>query len=216
MRAWSRITVLFVGLMALVPGVAHASTWSNSGDTAFTSTGSPSAQSISITASTSLTFTCYDGTLSGTAGTSSAGPAWVGVMRGTLNYRSCTVFRQGTLSCTYSVDALAIVRAGPPSVVATNLVLTSGANGCVLSASGHPVCTYNGVLPTYYSDPLSPAFGRFDVAASSQMVEHITPGGSCVIGGDNEHVLTSALALTLTSASGGLTAPHLGPSLAQP
>jgi hypothetical protein len=180
--------VAAVGLMAAGTAAAGAVTWHNSGDTAFTATGGPISLSIG-----SNTISCTATTMTGTTGTSPfVGTSWTAAT-GSLTGTPCTI--GGTnyhLTCSFQFTAAVQSGGTIPGVTDLN---------CVWGlATGTTLCRIQGTTPTSYTNPSSPAKGRFTLPTSGSglTMSNIT---SCIWGTGTVHMSESTI--TVTSGTGG-------------
>jgi hypothetical protein len=122
-------------------------------------------------------------------------------------YTGCTFAGNAvSFDCAYTLTATAQHQA----VVA----VTTGAADltCMLTQSGSALCRIEGQTPFRYSNPTAPGtFGRIELPHSSTLrATDPGMGATCILGG-GEPVTSPAQTFTITSATGGPTAPHLGP-----
>ena len=100
MSKFSRVIVLVVGLMsvfAAMAGAASATTWTNSGDTAFTATTGASSLSTA-----SATLSCTSGSATGTATPLQVSATYT--VTGRLTYSNCRLgIITTTISCNYTL-----------------------------------------------------------------------------------------------------------------
>jgi hypothetical protein len=212
MRTSMRILMLVAGIVTVftsLAGASQASTWQNTGDTAFTATSS--GGSLSTAAGT---FVCTGATMTGTAGASSPGPAWTGAVSGAITFSPCRI--GGTtylLICSgYRLDALAYNRA--TDVVSSIVVFTSACSYRVGSPTGTEICRLTGSFTATYVNPAATSTRGRLTTGTSNLTAVNGAGGSCLFG-NGVSVLLSQTVFTVSAGSGGPT-PHLGPNVRQP
>ena len=131
MSKFSRVIVLVVGLMsvfAAMAGAASATTWTNSGDTAFTATTGASSLSTA-----SATLSCTSGSASGTATTPQVSATYT--VSGNLSYASCRLgLITTTVNCTYTLTGNSLsagVTTGTIAVVCRDTVAGCNITGTI-------------------------------------------------------------------------------------
>jgi hypothetical protein len=202
-----RITHLLACLTLLAAFGATASagavTWHNSGDTAFSATGT----AVQIhPASPSVPLICFGGTTStATAATGPATGALWSAMHVTTNGHSCQ-FAQTLvdLSCTSTFTA---VQQSGTSI--TGSLDTT----CDITGRGTTtlVCHLQGQRPATYRNPTATAYGSFTLPAGTTVIA--TNGQAMCPLGQNTAVPWTHEQWTITTASGGPGLMHTGPIL---
>jgi hypothetical protein len=146
----TRVVVLVVGLMsvfAALAGAASASTWTNSGSTAFTATTGPGSLSVTGVA----TLSCTSGSATGTAPASTVSATYN--VTGSLSYSSCRLGVITTsVSCSYTL-------VGNPPVTGG---ITSG-NVTVNCREAVARCSITGTIPGQYRNASGSTPGQLSV-----------------------------------------------------
>ena len=179
----SRVIVLVVGLLsvfAALTGAASATTWTNSGDTAFTATTGAGT----LTAGSGGMLTCTSGSATGTATTPQVSATYR--VSGTLTYPSCRLlFLTTTVTCTYTLTGSSLtagVTTGTVTVICTDSVA-----GCRIA----------GTVSGRYTNATTTAAGHLDVNGSSGLTS-----SGCILSGA-AFVLPNPKVFTVTNGTGG-------------
>jgi hypothetical protein len=183
MSKFSRVVVLVVGLMsvfAAMAGAASASTWHNTGDTAFTATTGPGTLTANGT-----TLICTGATATGTAPASAAGPTYP--VSGTVNYTGCRLgILSVSVSCTYTLTGASLSGSVTTGSISVNCTVTGG-------------CTVTGTIAgATYTNAATGVRGRLAYPASNSLV---VGGAGCILGSGSASL--TAATYTVTSGTGG-------------
>jgi hypothetical protein len=197
MRGLTRRAAMVMVVLGTVTSTAGAVTWHNTGDTAFTSSGS--AMTLSVTG---VSLTCTGASATGTSPSGSTVGVIYSGASGTLTLNGCSLSGLPTsVGCDYtwtlSTDTGGI-KEGTADLT------------CSITQFGTKICHVEGPAPVTHFDPVPPSgFEVWIIHDSSGLKTTNGPGGTCPLGaGEPAHI--TKLTMTTTSATGGPT-PHLGP-----
>lgn len=213
MSKHARLFLLCGGILAIVAmlaSTASASSWTNSGDTAFSATSG--AATISTAAAT---MSCTGSVLTASAGLADPGPVWVAFADGFVRFSLCRIGGTPvTFACFFQLNATGQRAVGPPKVTDVDIVIAP--QGCSGAVAGVVICTMDGTIRAgTYTDPAGAANGRLDWPANRALTVHdVGRAGSCPFG-NNVAANMPALSFPLTVGRGG-PAPNQGPRLSQP
>jgi hypothetical protein len=198
MSRFSRVLVLVVGLMtvfAAMAGAASATTWTNSGDTAFTATSGPGT----LTAGGPSAFACTGGTATGVAPSTELGPTYL--VTGDITFSPCRVLLSNVvITCSYTLTGLPPVTGG---VTTANLTVN-----CTDSLL---LCRITGSIPGKYTNATTTASGFLTVNGSTGLnISACFTNGAAVLS-------PNPYKFTVSSGVGGThPANRFGPILGQP
>jgi hypothetical protein len=181
------LVVAFTAALATLASAAGATTWHNTGSTAFTATGGPGTLSIGAS-----NLTCGGSTATGTApGGTIAGTAFP--FTGTAVFTPCTIGISGNwyVHCQYVVAGVTQPVAGQTAGAASVTCDTR------FDTSPFPdVCHIRGTTPVTYVNPSGTTPGRLTLSGSTSLVVTNGSTASCPIGNGTATLTEQALRVT--------------------
>jgi hypothetical protein len=199
MSKLSRLAVLVVGLMSLfgvLSSSAGATTWDNSGATAFTASSGPGTLSA-----TDVVLSCSGSTATGTAPATAIGLTYS--VSGTATFNGCKMSNITTVvDCAYTLTGTTQHGTGMGSIITGSVGVT-----CDVAQFGTKVCHIEGSVPGSYVNS-TPGVLNIATAASGLTLTN-PPVGSCPLGnGDAGHL--TPLSYTVESPGGSPTITKTG------
>jgi hypothetical protein len=197
MSKFSRVVVLVTGVMAFcgaLAGAASATSWTNTGDTAFTATSGPTTISAG-----GASLSCTNWSVTGTAPRTEPGPNYT--ITGTMG---CPNFRLGvvtsSISCSYTVTLSSPVTSG----------VTRGtmSMNCLEAALG---CRITGTIPGQYTNATTTANGFFTFNGASGI-----SSSGCIFSGPAAWAPNPWIITVVNGTGGNHPTFRFGPILSQP
>jgi hypothetical protein len=202
MRKTVRAIVLTTALLAstlAAASSASAVTWHSLGDTAFTATGG--TVDFTVTGSPPIPYEhCYSSTTTGTLNAPEATPVWRAMTMTTAMFCGFLVGQTLRNECSSTFTAH-----NQTGVTIIGVLDTT----CGFYQGVTKVCDFNGQIDVTYTNPVPPStFGKLTLPTPGTMR---TGAGCSPFFGSNEPMWLSHQTYTITTATGGPSAPHLGP-----